>query len=321
MQKLALLFPGQGAQFVGMGKALAAAYPEARAVFERADEILGLDLKKICFEGPAEELTKTAWCQPAIYVHSLAALAALKKIFPDLSFGHCAGLSLGEFTALTAAGILGFEDGLKTVHRRGVLMQEACESSQGAMAALLGGEPEKIRQVCAEAGVEIANLNGPGQIVISGDRGGIEAAIALIKERGVAKKSTLLQVAGAYHSKLMRPAAAGLAAWLEPIPLKPSAITVYANVTARPHEPAQIKKRLVEQVTGAVRWEELIRAITAEGVTHFLEVGPGEVLCNLLKRTEPSAKYAAFGKPEDLDKVSALMAEVQNAGETIGVKS
>ena len=308
MQKIALLFPGQGAQSVGMGKTLAAERAEARQVFDHANEILGLDLKKICFEGPAEELTKTSWCQPAIYTHSLAALAVLKAEFPQLHFQACAGLSLGEFTALSAAGILGFEDGLKTVHQRGIFMQEACEATQGSMAAILGGELAAIEKVCAESQVQIANLNGAGQIVISGEKDKIEKAAALAKERG-ARKVTVLQVAGAYHSKLMKSAADRLATALGPLQLKKSSITVVANVTAHPHEFDLIKDRLVEQVTGTVRWEDSVRALIALGFKHFIEAGPGEVLAGLMKRTDATAKTVSFGKPEDLEKVRAFLNE------------
>ncbi len=308
MRKIALLFPGQGAQSVGMGRALAAERPEAREFFDRANDILGLDLKKICFEGPAEELTKTSWCQPAIFTHSLAALAVLENEFPNFRFQACAGLSLGEFSALSAAGILEFEDGLKTVHRRGVLMQEACESTQGAMAAILGGEPGMIEQVCRETGVQVANLNGAGQVVISGGKVKIEKAAAMAKERG-ARKAALLQVAGAYHSKLMQPAAHQLATWLGPVQLKKSEITVLANVTARPHEFDRIKDRLVEQVTGTVRWEDSVRWLIADGFKHFIEAGPGEILAGLMKRIDPAAKTVSFGKLGDLEKVRDFLAE------------
>jgi [acyl-carrier-protein] S-malonyltransferase len=306
MQRLALLFPGQGAQVVGMGKSLAAEYAPAREIFERADQVLGQELGRVCFEGPPEELTRTAWCQPALYTHSLAALAVLQNQFPDLQFQFCAGLSLGEFTALAAAGVFGFDEGLRTVHRRGVFMQEACDASEGAMAAVLGAEVEQIRSVCKEAEVQIANLNGPGQIVISGEKSKVVKAITLARERG-AKKTSLLQVAGAYHSRLMEPAASKLADWLAPLELRPTPITVLANVTAGPHEFSDIKKRLVEQVTGTVLWEDSVRHLGQAGMTHFLEVGTGEVLTNLVKRILPSAKRAFFGKPEDLDAVQSFL--------------
>jgi [acyl-carrier-protein] S-malonyltransferase len=308
MHKLAILFPGQGSQFVGMGKTLAAERPEAAAVFDRANAILGVDLKAVAFEGPVEELTKTSWCQPAIFAHSLAALTVLKKEFADLRFGACAGLSLGEFTALAATGTLGFEDGLKTVHRRGALMQAACESTHGAMAAVMGADQALVESVCHDAGAQIANLNGGGQIVISGERDKVEKAVAVMKERG-ARKVTMLKVAGAYHSKLMKHAAEELATWLGPLELHKAEVPVIANVTAHPHEFELIKDRLVEQVTGTVRWEESVRYLVAAGFKHFIEAGPGEVLAGLMKRIDPTSKIVSFGKPEDLERVRAFLSE------------
>jgi [acyl-carrier-protein] S-malonyltransferase len=300
MEKIALLFSGQGAQYVGMGKELFESSEAARKVFQDADKILGINLSQICFEGPEEKLTQTTWCQPAIFTHSLAALAALREVKPDLTFQATAGLSLGEFTALTAASWLNFESGIKIVHCRGDLMQQACESSQGTMASIMGMDAEPLRAVCQEAGVDLANLNCPGQIVISGEKTAIDRAIALAKERG-AKRALPLTVAGAYHSRLMKPAALKLAEALAPIPLQPSPIQVISNVSAQPHDSTSVKSRLVEQVTSSVRWEESMRYLLAQGFTKFIELGPGEVLAGLMKRIDKSAQVISISKPIQLN--------------------
>ncbi len=305
MNSIALLFPGQGAQFVGMGREFFESSDPARSVFEKANEILGVDLARVCFEGPEEKLTQTTWCQPALFTHSLAALAAVRAAFPQLAFQAAAGLSLGEFTALTAADWLSFEEGLKIVRRRGELMQQACEATQGGMASILAIELEPLRTVCAESDVDIANLNCPGQIVISGSKAGIEKAVALAKEKG-AKRAMPLTVAGAYHSRLMQSAATQLAAALEPVSFQPSSIPVISNVTAQSHDHPTLKQRLVEQVTSSVRWEESMRHLILQGFSTFLELGPGEVLAGLMKRIDRSATVLTIGKPADLEKLQHL---------------
>lgn len=303
MNSLALLFSGQGAQFVGMGKELFESSPAAKAVFEKADEVLSTSLSKVCFEGPEEKLTETTWCQPAIFTHSLAALAAIKTARPNLSFQATAGLSLGEFTALTAANWLSFEDGIRIVRKRGALMQQACDDTTGSMASIMGMEAEPLRAVCNEAGVDLANLNCPGQIVISGDKACIERAIALAKEKG-AKRAIPLTVAGAYHSRLMKPAAEQLSSALGSTKFHPSPISVISNVTAQPHQADTVKPKLVEQVTSSVRWEDSMRYLVTQGFRKFIELGPGEVLAGLMKRIDRDAQIISINKPADLDKLA-----------------
>ena len=290
MQKTALLFAGQGAQSIGMGRDLAEAFPTARALFDRANEALGYDLASICFNGPEADLTKTENAQPGIYLVSWVALTLLREKVPSLQFQATAGLSLGEFTALAAAGALSFEDGLRVVRLRGRFMQEACEATRGGMAAIIGLDEAPTREVCAEAGVTLANLNCPGQIVISGDTDRIPQAIELAKAKG-ARKAIPLPVAGAYHSPLMASAQPKLAAELARIRLAPPSVPVISNVSAAAHgSPDAIAQLLVEQVTGSVRWEESIRALLAQGFTRFIELGPGTALTGFLRRIDKSAQ-------------------------------
>ena len=286
MQKTALLFAGQGAQVVGMGKDLAEKYPTARNYFDRANQILGYDLASICFEGPEAELTKTENAQPGIFLVSWVCFQLLKEQVPTFRFGATAGLSLGEFTALAAAGVMSFEDGLKVVRARGRFMQEACDVTKGGMAAIIGLDEGPTREVCAEAGVELANLNCPGQLVISGEAEAIGKACELAKSRG-AKRALPLTVAGAYHSRLMSSAQLKLQSALSEIPLHLPAVPVISNVTAQPHATAgEIHGRLVEQVTRSVRWEESIRYLLSQGFNHFIELGPGNALSGFMKRID-----------------------------------
>ncbi len=290
MQKTALLFAGQGAQAVGMGRDLAETFPAARALFDQANAALGYDLASICFHGPEAELTRTENAQPGIFLVSWVALTLLRDQVPDLAFQATAGLSLGEFTALAAAGSLSFDDGLRIVRLRGRFMQEACEATRGGMAAIIGLDEAPTREVCAEAGVTLANLNCPGQIVISGDTDRIPQAIELAKAKG-ARKAIPLPVAGAYHSPLMASAQPKLAAELARIRLAPPSVPVISNVSAAAHgSPDAIAQLLVEQVTGSVRWEESIRALLAQGFTRFIELGPGTALTGFLRRIDKSAQ-------------------------------
>ncbi|HEY9509507.1 MAG TPA: ACP S-malonyltransferase [Verrucomicrobiae bacterium] len=286
MSKTALLFAGQGAQVVGMGKDFAEQFPSAKGWFDRANAALGYDLASICFSGPEAELTKTENAQPGIFLVSWVAFQLLKERVPSLGFQATAGLSLGEFTALTAGGAMSFEDGLRVVRQRGRFMQEACEATQGGMAAIIGLDEAPTREVCAETGVTLANLNCPGQIVISGAAEKISKACDLAKAKG-AKRALPLTVAGAYHSPLMASAQPKLQAELAQINLSAATVPVISNVTAQPHgAPNEIAARLVEQVTSSVRWEESMRYLLAQGFTRFIELGPGTALSGFMKRID-----------------------------------
>lgn len=290
MSKTALLFAGQGAQTVGMGRDLAAQFPSAQQRFERANTVLGHDLATICFEGPESELTRTENAQPGIFLVSWVAFQLLKQQVPGLRYDATAGLSLGEFTALAAADVLTFDDAIRLVQQRGRLMQDACESTRGGMAAIIGLDEAKTREACVEADVELANLNCPGQIVISGPVDNMQKACEIAKAKG-AKKAMPLTVAGAYHSQLMAGAATGLAAALAAVNFQPAFVPVISNVTAQPHGDAgSIRARMVEQVTSSVRWEDSMRHLLAQGFTRFIELGPGRALSGFMKRIDPTAQ-------------------------------
>ena len=304
---VALLFPGQGSQHVGMGRDLAASSAVARATFEEADEILGTSLSKLAWEGPEDELTATANAQPAILTHSIAVYRMLQDRFEDVAYA--AGHSLGEFSAYVAAGTLSFEDGLRTVRRRGELMQRSGKERPGTMAAILGLEDGALEQVCREASAEggevvPANYNSPGQIVISGDIPSVERAMELAKAAG-AKRAIRLNVSGAFHSPLMQVAEAGLEAQLASIEMKDPAFPVISNVTAKPIGDVQDARRmLVAQLTSPVRWTESVRTMLAAGVRTFYELGPGNVLSGLVKRVDKAAELHSAGTPAEIEALS-----------------
>ena len=284
-KNIALLFAGQGAQAVGMGKDLVAEHPAAASLFQQANEVLGFSLSKIAFEGPAEELTKTSICQPALYVHGLACLAVLKEKIPGFAFHAAAGLSLGEFTAHAAAGTFDFETGLDLVAKRSQAMQEACERTDGGMAAVIGGEENRIRELAEAADVDVANLNSPGQIVLSGEASKISLAVSMAKEYG-ARKAVELQVAGAFHSRLMESAYLKLKEALEKTAINAPQVPVVCNVDAvAVSEPDTIRRTLADQVTGSVRWSESVEYLLDHlHCDQFLELGPGGVLAGLAGR-------------------------------------
>jgi len=306
--KTALLFAGQGAQSVGMGRDLADAFPSARALMDRANEALGYDLARVCFEGPESDLTRTENAQPGIYLMSWVTLSLLRERVPGLSFEATAGLSLGEFTALAAADVMTFEEGLRVVRARGRFMHEACEQTRGGMAALIGLDEAATREVCVATGVTLANLNCPGQIVISGDLERIPAAVEAAKARG-ARKAIPLTVAGAYHSPLMASAQPKLAAALSAISLRPARVPVIANVTAQPHGgPDAMPALLVDQVTHPVRWEASMQWLLDQGFTRFIELGPGTALSGFMKRIRKDVQLLNVADAASLETTVSVLA-------------
>ena len=306
-KKVVLLFAGQGAQRVGMGQDLAGAFPRVKAMFDRANEVLGFSLTDAMFTGPMEELTRTSRCQPALYVHGLAVLEALKERVPSLDIAACAGLSLGEFTAHAAAGTFDFETGLNLVFRRGSFMEEACEETKGSMAAMIGGDEAAVRELAAECDVDVANLNAPGQIVLSGSVEGIKLAVAKAKEKGI-RKAVELTVAGAYHSRLMKSAQDKLAAVLQTVPVQMPKVPVVSNYEADAvTSEIVIKNTLERQVTGSVRWSESMQLLLKEGNNLFLELGPGGVLAGLMGRIQKGTKVLTI---EDAASLDAAVAEL-----------
>lgn len=285
-----------------MGKSLCDQSAAARSLYEQANQVLGWDLAKISFEGPEAELTQTKVCQPALFVHGLAGLAAMREAgkIPAGEPQFALGLSLGEVTAYCAAGVFDFATGLKIVAERGRLMQVACEQTTGSMAAVIGEDRAKVQELCREFDIEAANFNAPGQIIVSGEKTKVAAAVAAAKDRGM-KKVMPLNVAGAYHSRLMEPARAAFAAYLEPIPFAAPKFTVFTNTTGQAiSEPAAIKAALVKQVVSSVLWEDCMRSAAVAGAKEFWEFGPGAVLAGLARRTEKAWVVKSIAEYGDL---------------------
>jgi len=298
---IALLFAGQGAQKVGMGKSLAEANAGARALYAQANEVLGWDLTQISFEGPDEELTKTSVCQPALFVHGMALHGILQEQDKLVGVEAALGLSLGELTAYCAAGVYDFATGLRLVAERGRLMQEACEQTTGGMAAIIGESREDVGKLCAEFDIEAANYNAPGQIIVSGEQSRITAAVEAGKARGM-KRVIPLNVAGAYHSRLMEPARDKFAAFLAEIPFNTPQLKVYTNTTGGAlSDPDEIKQALVNQVVSSVLWEDCTRSAVAAGADQLWELGPGKVLAGLAKRTDRDWSVSSFAELSDLE--------------------
>jgi [acyl-carrier-protein] S-malonyltransferase len=309
-KKLAFVFPGQGSQKVGMGKVWADASPEARSAFEEADEALGFPLSRLCWEGPEEELNLTANTQPALVAASIAVLRALAVLAPGLQPMAVAGHSLGEYSALVAAGSLGFADALRLVRRRGELMQEAVPVGKGAMAAIIGLDPETIAGIASDAAqgevCAVANLNGPAQTVIAGDKAAIDRAVVLAKERG-ARKATLLAVSAPFHSPLMRPAREGMAPLLAATTFRDPGVPVVTNADAAPVTTGEAaREALVRQIDNPVRWvESILWMESALGVETFVEVGPGNVLSGMNRRIVQSARATGISDPDHLRQLLA----------------
>ena len=306
MKKVALIFPGQGAQAVGMGQALYDNCPAAREVFDQADAILGNHLKEVIFSGPAERLTSTAYCQPAILTMSVAALRALTahEKYAAIEPVFTAGLSLGEYAALVAGGALSFEETLRLVERRSAFMEEAAQAHPGRMAAIIGLEREQIQTVCDQVGAEVANFNSPQQTVITGVGEQVEAAAALLKEAG-AKNVVMLEVSGAFHSSLMQPAADRFEEELKKVNLRMARVPIVANVDACPAtDPDIIRANLAAQITSSVQWVDSVLYMAGQGVTDFIEIGPGTVLKGLIRRINRDLNVQCIQEPGDIEKLS-----------------
>lgn len=311
MGKIAFVFPGQGAQTVGMGKDAYEASDAARAVFERADEALGFKLSEIIFNGPDETLKQTVNTQPALLTVSMALLELIREhIRPDYAAGH----SLGEYSALAAAGVLSFEDAVRTVRLRGEFMEAAVPGGRGAMAAVLGAERSALQALCdavtADTGlVELANVNCPGQIVVSGTAEGVQAVVERGREEAGAKRVIPLEVSGPFHSSLMEPAAERLGRVLADVPMRDAAVPVIANVTAEPVTAAgQIRELLQRQVVSPVLWEDTVTRLVSLGVDTFVEIGPGTVLAGLIRKTDRSANVYSVNSMAALESVLAEIA-------------
>jgi len=306
-KKIALLFAGQGAQTVGMGGDLAEQFPTVADLFQKADDVLGRKLSEIAWSGPIDALTKTSNCQPALFVHGLACFSILREVAGNFPIGGAAGLSLGEMTAHAAAGTFDFETGLKLVQRRAEFMDEACAATLGGMAALIGGAENDVRRLAADEDVDIANINAPGQIVISGELAKVEGAVGVAKEYGI-RRAMMLNVAGAYHSRLMESAYEKLGAVLEHVPIKSPRFPVISNVTGMEvRTPFEIRRTLQDQVTGTVRWLDCMERLAELGCDFFIELGPGGVLAGLLRRTYKDVDVMSVGDADSVRKCAKLL--------------
>ncbi|MEY2540074.1 MAG: [acyl-carrier-protein] S-malonyltransferase [Verrucomicrobiota bacterium] len=310
MKKIGLLFTGQGAQTVGMGRVLAEQFPIVGDLCAETNKILGRSLTDMMWNGSAEDLTITSNCQPALYLHGLAALAVVRELFGDFPIDSAAGLSLGEMTAHAAAGTFDFASGLKLVQRRGQLMDEACAATLGGMAAMIGGGENEVRQLAADEDVDIANINAPGQIVISGELAKVEAAIGVAREHGI-RRATMLKVAGAYHSRLMQSAYEKFGEALLEVDMQPPAFPVISNVTGEEVQTLpDIRRTLQEQITATVRWHDCIERMLARGCEFFIELGSGTVLAGLLKRIREDADVVSVSDPDSAYKCAAHLRSI-----------
>lgn len=304
MNNVALIFPGQGAQAVGMGREFYDHSPQAKSVFDQADTVIK-GLSEVIFNGPAEKLTSTAYCQPGIFTFSMAALKALEahEVYQNISPKFAAGLSLGECSAVCASGALKFEEALRLVERRSFHMEEATKAKKGAMAAVIGMEKDLLVSICEEAGAQVANYNSPDQIVITGEENKVKAASLKIQEAG-AKRVIALDVSGAFHSSLMAPAVEQFKLDLNKAPFKDARVPVVSNVDGLPASaPQKIIENLARQITSSVRWVDAVQYIASKGVTTFIEIGPGTVLKGLIRKIDRNLTVYTIQTPQDIEKL------------------